>query len=93
MTRTALESTYDKARGRGETASLTVKTRGGRETLVFCSKDLNFKGSGGSCRSDKHTSVKEAAKGQGRKGKQPGAIDEATEPGVEVMSPGGGRGH
>ena len=86
MTRTALESTYDKARGRGETASLSVKTRGGRETLIFCSKDSSPKGSSGSCRSDKHNSVKKAERKNGRKGKQPGIVDEATEPGIEAMS-------
>ena len=90
MTRTALVSTYDKARGRGETASLSVKTRGGRETMVFCSKDSTPKGSGGSCRSKNYNSVKGAGRGHGRQiCKKPGIVDEATEPGIEAMSHGG----
>ena len=40
-----LERTYQCARERGETASLCMKTRRGRETLVFCSKDVTTKAS------------------------------------------------
>ena len=43
----ALEKTYQCARERGETASLCMKTRRGRETLVFCSKDVTTKASSG----------------------------------------------
>ena len=88
MTRTALESTYDKARGRGETASLSVKTRGGRETLVFCSNYSTPKSSGGSYRSDRHSSVQEANRRQGEKSNKPGLVEESTEPGIEMMNRG-----
>ena len=89
MTRTALKSTYNTARGRGEIASLSVKTRGGRETLVFCSKDSNPKGSDCSSWSDTHNSVKGAKRRHGREGKQSGVVEEGTDPGIEAISRGG----